>query len=125
LALDHESRSPASRSGVVKDHFLGAIYSADKSRVVEGLQQIIERSRFEGAQRVLIVRGYKDDSGRQTRSEHLEHVKAVAFRHLHIEEYQVRFRGFDLLDRVRSRRRFDHGADVRVALQQQCKITPC
>ena len=60
-----------------------------KTRVVERLQKIVERSRLEGAQGVLIVGRDEDDSGRDIAAQKFEHVEAVALGHLHIEEEQI------------------------------------
>src|SRR2546423_399069 len=46
-------------------HLLFRAYeSALESRVVERLENVVERTRFEGSQRVLIVCGNKDDCAR-------------------------------------------------------------
>jgi hypothetical protein len=46
---------------IVLELLFGTIQRTTEARVVEWLQQVIKRSRFEGAQRVLIVGRHKDD----------------------------------------------------------------
>ena len=45
------------------DFLLCAVEGEIEARVVEGLQEVVERSGFEGAQCVLIVGGDEDDGG--------------------------------------------------------------
>ncbi len=102
---------------VVRNFVLGPAQGADEARVVEWLQQVVECSRLERAQRVVFVSGHKDDRRRQVGAEQLKHVEAVAFGHLHVEKHQIVSGFLHRLDRFWARLAFDDGADVGIAAQ--------
>ena len=66
---------------------------------------------------MLIVRCYKDDSGRQILTQHFQHVKTVAFRHLNIEEDQIRFCPSNFRQCFRARTTLADDFDLRVKPQ--------
>ena len=118
-ALDDESlHRLVSRRRIVRDLLLGPAERALEARVIEGLQQVIERPSLEGAQRVLVVRGHEDYRRQKVAAQLLEHVEAVAFGHLHIEEHEVGLRLADDRDRIKPAAAFRHRGDRRVRLQQ-------
>ena len=47
----------------------GALQGATKALFVEGLQEVVERVRFESLDRVMIVGSGKDDDGRSFRGD--------------------------------------------------------
>ena len=94
----------------------------DEARVVKWLQQVIERPRLEGAQRILIVGRHKDDGRRQIAAQQLEYVKAPAFGHLHVEKHQVRLRFSDCLDRLQAGPAFGDGSNVRITAQEYRQV---
>ena len=57
-------------------------------------------------------------------AQQLDHVEAVAFRHLHIEKHQVRLRSANLLDGVQPGPAFGDGSDVRITPQQHGQVAP-
>src|ERR1700761_3077809 len=67
-----------------------------KTRVVKGLQEIVERSGLESAKCVLIIRSDEDDGRREVGAQEFNDVEAVALWHLHVEEEEVRARAADL-----------------------------
>ena len=78
---DELLRCPRSRRWVVRELLLGPAQGASKARVVERLQQVVERSRLEGAQRIFVVSRHEYDGGRQIAAQELQHVEAIALRH--------------------------------------------
>jgi hypothetical protein len=90
--------------------------------IVEGLEEIVEGSGFEGAKGVLIVGSDEDDGGRDIVAEEFEHVEAVALGHLNVEKEEV---GLELADEGGG---FDAGAalgqdfDRGVAAQEDGEI---
>src|SRR6266702_4698898 len=68
------------------------------------------------------VRDIHKEDDRQLVAQQLEHVKAAAFGHLHVEKYQIRLRSSDLLDSLHAGRAFDDGRDVRITLQQYGQV---
>src|SRR5687768_14144830 len=61
-----------------------------ETKLVERLQQVIERCGFECPNSVLLVRGNKDDLRQSGRAKSLKCREAVYLRHLHVEENKVR-----------------------------------
>src|ERR1700693_5309458 len=72
-----------------RNSLFGADQRSLKTRIVEGLEKIIQRSRLKSPKRVLIVSGHEDEGGRQIFPQQFKHIKAIAFRHLYIEKDQV------------------------------------
>ena len=109
-ALDCEAFEFSREIFAERDSLLGALEGEFEACVVEWLEEIVERSGFEGAQGVLVVGGDEDDGGRDIVAEQFEHVEAVALGHLNVEEEQVGFGAANLcrapLRRSRIRRRF-------------------
>ena len=118
-ASDYESLwGSRLRRQVVGEPFLGTLQGTTEARVVERLQQVIERSRLEGAQRIFVVGRHEDDGRRQIVAQQLEYVEAAAFGHLHIEKHQVRLRFSDLLNGIQAGRTFGDGSNVWITVQQ-------
>ncbi len=89
-ALDHQAVKLRRGYLAERDPFLGAAQRPLKSSVIERLQEVIESSRLEGFQGVLVESGHKNNGGRQILAQPFHHFKAVAFRHLHVKEEKVR-----------------------------------
>ena len=83
--------------------------------VGERLEQVVERVNFEGAQRVLVVRGDEDDDRRAV--EQLQHFEAVELRHLDVEQEEVGIVLGDCLHRFESVRAL--GDDLAVLIRGQ------
>ncbi len=66
--------------------FFGPCQGPPKSGVIERLQQVVQGPGLKSPKGVMVVGGHEDDSRRQVSTKHLEHVKAVALGHLHVEE---------------------------------------
>ena len=73
------------------DTLSGPLQGSCEARLIDRLEQVIQRAGFEGSQGVLVVGGDEDDSGRQVRAKHLQHIEATALGHFDIEKDQVRF----------------------------------
>src|SRR5262249_44513574 len=98
--LDDKLLEPSRRVRTMDNPLLRPAQRLLKSGVIEWLQHIIERTGFKGTQRVLIVCGHEDHGWRQLVAQHLKHVKAVAFRHLHVQKHQIRAATPYLTDRL-------------------------
>src|SRR5579859_805131 len=70
--------TPAVLTSIEPNSLLRALQRQLEARVVERLQQVVERSRGEGAKRVLIVGGDEDDGRGQVAAQQLKHVESVA-----------------------------------------------
>ena len=73
--------------------------SGVEPRFVDGLEQIVERIRLEGANRVFGVRRDEYDHRHLGTSHMPEHVETVHPRHLDIEEHDVGFEPHDVVQR--------------------------
>src|SRR5262245_53824083 len=58
---------------------------------LDRLEQIVDRVHFERADGMLVVRGDEDDPRASGWREGADHTEPIELRHLHVEEYQVRF----------------------------------
>src|SRR5260370_12127748 len=116
--LDDKLLEPSRRVRTMGNPLLRPAQRLLKSGVIERLQQIIERTGFKGTQRVLIVCGHEDHSWRQLVAQHLQHVKAVAFRHLHVQKNKVRFAAPYLAYRPFARAALANDLYVRIAPHQ-------
>lgn len=101
---------------------LGAVERPPQARIVQGLQNVVECARFESAQRVRIVCGHENNSLGQVRPQQFEHIEAVVFRHLDVQEHDVGSGPSDLVDGLQSGSTFDHGPDIGVSAQQESQI---
>src|SRR5690348_7775586 len=81
----------------------GSRHGQLKPCIIERLQQIIQCSSLEGTQSVLVICGDKYDRIRQVRTENLDHIETVTFRHLYIEKEQLWFCDSDLAQGLRAR----------------------
>ena len=106
----------------VCNSFFGARKGAIESCIVEGLQKIVERTRLEGAQCVLIVSGDEDDGGWQLSAKQLEHIETIAFGHLYVEENEIRFLAANLGESLCSRTALGDDFDILITPQQDSKI---
>src|SRR6185369_15523084 len=79
------------------DLLLHAMPGGVEALVIEGLEQVVEGVHLEGAYRVLIVSGDKDDVRSRFAVERFQHFEAAQFRHLNIEKDEV---GLQRLDRI-------------------------
>ena len=73
-----------------------------EARLIERLEQEVERVDLERANRVSVVRRDEDDRRQARRIEILDDLEAVHARHLHVEEDEVGLRALDRLDGARS-----------------------
>ena len=65
---------------------------------VERLEQVVERGKLEGLERVLVVGSHEDRRGHLGGPNRLEYVETRHARHLHIEEHEIRTRRTDHFD---------------------------
>ena len=89
----------------------------------DGLEQIVDGVHLERLHRELIVRGHEDDEGKLPLGflHGVEHLEAVDFRHLHVEDHDVRARLANRGDGARAAQRFAHDLDVRVLREERAK----
>lgn len=66
-----------------------------EARPVEGLEQVVEGVDFEGAQGMLIVGGDEEGRRHAVHAHRFDHIEAIQFGHLDIQEHEVRPQGFD------------------------------
>lgn len=112
-----------SRESFAEGDFLpGAFEGEVESCVVEGLEEIVEGSGFEGAQGVLIVCGDEDYGGRHVVAEEFEYIEAVALGHLNVEEEKVGLEGADRRGRVDTGAAFGEDFNCGIAAQEDCEI---
>src|ERR1700691_551939 len=121
-AFDGQALQFSRQIFAVLDSLLGAVEGSIEAGVVEGVQQVIERSGLESPQRVMVVGSHKDYGGRQVLTELLEHVEPVTLRHLHVEKEQVRHRPPDFGQRSCTGRAFGDDFDFRIAPQQHGNV---
>src|SRR5262249_22544178 len=120
--LDDKLFEPSRRVHTMRNPLLHPAQRLLKSGVIKRLQQIIERTGFKGTQRVLIVCGHEDHCWRQLVAQHLEHVKAVALRHLHVQKHEVRPATPYLTDRLFARATLAEDLHFSIAAQQHRNI---
>src|SRR5262249_43679853 len=116
--LDDKLLEPSRRVRTMGNPLLRPAQRLLESGVIERLQQIIERTGFKGTQRVLIVCGTEAHGWRQLAARHLEHVKAVASRHLHVQKHQIRAAPPYLADRLLARATLAEDLHFGIAAQQ-------
>ena len=73
-----------------------------EARLVERLEEEVERVNLERADRVRVVRGHEDDGRHVVAVEVLDDVEAVHARHLDVEEDEVGLLALDHLDGARA-----------------------
>ena len=113
------------RSGLCQRNFFpGAVEGEIESRVVEGLEKVVERSGLECTQGVPVVCGDEDDGRWHVAAEKFKHVEAVAFGHLDVEEEKFRFGVADELRRFHSRTAFGEDLNRWIATKKNGKIAP-
>jgi hypothetical protein len=100
----------------------GAVERAMEAGIVEGFQEIVEGSCFEGAQGILIVGGNENDGWRKIAAEEFEKVEAVALGHLDVEENQVRLGFADLRQGLGSRATLACDFDFRIEPQKYPEV---
>ncbi len=76
------------------------------------LQEVVDRVRLEGADRVVIEGGDEDDARQVHRRDSIDHRESVSLRHLDVEEEKVGPLAQDSLDRLESGRRFSDHLDI-------------
>src|ERR1035437_348094 len=86
--------------------------------LLKRLEEIVDRVRVKCLDRVLIKSGHEDDRGQMRLGDRFEYAEAVQFRHLHVEEYQVRLETRDLLHGVLAIPAFAEHFERRISLQQ-------
>src|SRR5271163_5280738 len=84
--LDGQTLHLSRQISAMDDLLLGTVEGPIESRIVEGLQQVIERPRLESAQCIMVICGHEYDCGWKVLAQQFEHVEAIALRHLHVEE---------------------------------------
>jgi hypothetical protein len=110
-------------SRLLADPLARAVQRRLEALVVEGLQQVVQRLRLEGAQGELVVGGDEDHYGHTAGADRPEHVEAVDLRHLDVQEEQVRRRLLDHPDRFPAVRAL--GDDLHVpGLREQAADAP-
>ena len=84
----------------------------------ERLQQVVDRVHLEGLQRVLVVGGDEHDRRHPIGADLLDDAKAVAHRHLHVEEHQIGMLMLNRADRLLAVGAFADELDVFFLRQQ-------
>ena len=67
-------------------------------RVVERLEQVVDRRELERAQRVAIVGGHEDDRRHPLGADRAHHVEPGELGHLVVEQHEIRSAGQDRLE---------------------------
>ena len=104
------------------DSLLRPVEGQFKPGVVERLEQIVECSRFESPQRILVVGSHENSCARQILSQHFQHVEAIAFRHLHVEKQQIRPQSPDCFHGLRARPALRHNFNLWIAAREHEEI---
>jgi hypothetical protein len=86
--------------------------------VAERLEQVVERPRVEGPQRVLVEGGDEDDHRHAGDADLAHHREAVHLGHLHVEQHEVGRVRADRRDGLASVRALAHQRDVGIVVQQ-------
>ncbi len=86
--------------------------SASESLLRDRLEEVVERPRFERADRIFVVRRDEDDQRRAV--EQLQHFEPVELRHLDVEQQDVGIVLGDGLDRFESVGALRHELDIRL-----------
>ena len=84
-----QERLQRQRRGLSAEAQLGTAQRLVEARLAARLEQIVDGVDLEGAQGKLVIGGDEQDR-RHGRAHALDHVKAVEFGHLHVEDHQVR-----------------------------------
>ena len=123
VASNNEPTSlPGQRATFFENPALGTLERPTESLCVERLEKIVEDPHVEGTQRVGVVCRYKYDGRWQRCSQHLQYVKSIALRHLHVEKYQVRFTAPNLLDSSMTPGALNDARNLRVTAEQRQNI---
>jgi len=101
-----------------RDAFFGSEKSPFKPAPLHGLKKVIEGVGIERAQRVTIVRGYKDRGRHAFGANLAQHFKAVHLGHLNVEQYKIRLLGEDCVDRRLSIPAFPNDQNLRTVFQE-------
>ena len=107
------------------DLVLGAGQHAGEALVVEGLQQVVERLRFEGAHGVLLERGREHHHRHAVGADAPDHVEAGRLGHLDVEEHEVDRLASEERDRLLSIPAFAGDLDLGVAAEERAQVGPC
>ena len=94
-----EGAAPAARRRLAGRRRQARAHAAKRLRQPfrpERLEQVVDRVDLERLQRVLVVGG--DEHHRDVLLDQLEHLESVQFRHLHVEQQQIRLEVGDGLD---------------------------
>ncbi len=94
----------------------------EKTRVIERLEQVIERFHLERLDCIFVVSRHENHRGRCIAAEALQNVEAIASRHLHVEEEKARFALPHSLDRLRARAALAHNRDLGIARKQRRNV---
>ena len=103
-----------SRPAVQRPH---AVESLGQPLLADGLQQIIQSSRFESADGVLVIRRDDDHDRQRAFGQPVDHVEAAQPRHLKIQQHQVRRELSDLRQSLFAILRFPYDGDVAEAAE--------
>ena len=104
--------------------FLRAIERSIEALGIDRLEQIVQRLRFEGPQRMMVVRGEEDDVEGARFGRGGEHAEAVDAWHLHVEEDEMGREVAQCRDRLLARAGFADLTNVAVALEAAPHLPP-
>src|SRR5258708_25413007 len=113
-ALDGETLQFSWRVFTALQGLLRPVEGTLESSVIERLEKIVERSGFKSSNCILIVSGHENDCRRKIVAQHFKYVETVAFRHLHIEEQQIRPGGADTVDGLATSATFADEFNLRI-----------
>ena len=82
-------------------------------------EKIVDRCDFERPDRILVVRGHKDNRRHALCSNGMDYRKAIGPRHLHIKKYEIRSLLTNKSDRLSSVSRFQDRLDLGLTAEQQ------
>src|SRR5262245_57904761 len=94
----------------------GAVHGFRQAIAVDRLQKIIDGTRLERLNRVLVERG-DNNHERQTALQPPDYVKPAQSRHLQIEKYKVRLERGDQIERFLAVARFADHFEIAMVLQ--------
>ncbi len=98
--------------GTCREQCTSLFQRAAEARAVIGLEQVIDRVRVEGAERVGIVRGRENDGKVSFGAGRLEYLEAVDARDLHVENQQVGTQQLELAQRLQTVRCLAHDLEA-------------
>jgi hypothetical protein len=122
---EQPQQPPAVLVGVARRELVAHAIERDiEPRILDGLQEVVERVRFERLQCVLVVR--RDEHGQRhlRRGQGLQELEAVDTRHLHVEEHDVGLMLGDREERLASVAGLADDLDVGMAREPERQTAP-